>query len=447
MTRRLLRPCVYSCQTVAASSSPLMLRKLKKSPGVEREQVHLHPRALAVGRRRHVGVVDVVAVRAAVAGGVGAVVGVDLDRVVLLAGAVAAEAVGVVGEADRRAGEVVVEDVDEVERLGGGLLAVDLPRVGIGRVPGAARGLADRRHPAAGGGGVNTQASSWPGGCGELGERIEEVVAGRRVHELGRLGDVVVVDVRVDVRERAVELVAPGASQPSGGEVDVARLRCAAAFAGVRVVLGARVVREHGRRRRTWSGSGGRARRRWWRRRPRRSRPSSRLVGHVPGEPGAVGGAEQHQPGEVAAGERRHAARPLGHRTRPSTGPLHADVGAAAPAAPPRRRPRGRIEATLGSASGEPETESIAPGAVERDPQAVVERGDAAVALLEAQVGEPVARRRRPLGELQARRPRRPRARARRGGPRPSHARSPPGRPPPGRSACRRGAGSAAACR
>ena len=73
----------------------------------------------AVGRREHVRVVDVVAVRP----GRGAVDRVQLQR---RRAPSKAPAAGV--EADRRRGQVVVEAVGEVEGLDGVLLAVDVPR-------------------------------------------------------------------------------------------------------------------------------------------------------------------------------------------------------------------------------------------------------------------------------------------------------------------------------
>jgi hypothetical protein len=78
---------------------------------------------------------------------VGAVVRVDDHRVVAVE-RVRPETVGGVGEADRRRREVVVELVDEVERLHAVLLAVVVTRRRIRRIPRAVRGQADRRRPA-----------------------------------------------------------------------------------------------------------------------------------------------------------------------------------------------------------------------------------------------------------------------------------------------------------
>ena len=163
-----------------------------------------------------------VAVGPAVPGGVGAIVGVQLQGVGLVAVAVAAEAVGGHGEGDVRFCEVIAEAVGEEEGLGRSLLRLVIQESGSlgfheqrAVVPRSAAG-----HPS-GGGGVNSQASSSPCGLGELGERVEEVVAGRWVHELGGLGDVVVVDVGEHVRERALELGRPGREPPRASKSTV----------------------------------------------------------------------------------------------------------------------------------------------------------------------------------------------------------------------------------
>ena len=144
------------------------------------EQVHLHDRRRPVGRRAHVRVVDVVGIGPAVPAGVRAVVGVDLDAVLVLEVAVVA------AERDRRVQQVVVVLGDEVVGLDRLVVHVGLPRVADGRVPGALR----RRRAEAG----------VAHGPGEVLERL-----GLRDDLLARVGPVVVVDVEVGPRERAAE--------------------------------------------------------------------------------------------------------------------------------------------------------------------------------------------------------------------------------------------------
>ena len=111
----------------------------------------------------------------------------------------------------------------------------------------------------------------------------------------------------------------------------------------------------------------------------------------MPGEVGAVGGAEEHQAGEVAVSEPRSPPR------TPEPGPL-ARSGRRPPTLA-QKRPhrlarapiRGRVEATPRVGERRAGDREHAAVAVERHLDAVVERGNAAVALLEEQVREPVA--------------------------------------------------------
>ena len=117
-----------------------------------------------------------------------------------------------------------------------------------------------------------------------------------------------------------------------------------------------------------------------------------RAIGHVPRELRAVGGAEQHEPGEVTAREGRGppcAGGAGAHRQRA----LDVDV-----ALEPRERvcaadvrhDRVDREVVARRAGDREDT----PGAVDRDAEVVVEGGDAPVELAELHDGEPVRRRR-----------------------------------------------------
>ena len=99
------------------------------------EQVHLHRRGEPVGRRRHVRVVDVVQVGQPVIG-VGAVRGVAQHHVVAV-GAAVLEVAGVVVEADRARGQVIVELIQEEEDLDGVVRQLILPALGDLPLPGA----------------------------------------------------------------------------------------------------------------------------------------------------------------------------------------------------------------------------------------------------------------------------------------------------------------------
>ena len=115
----------------------------------------------------------------------------------------------------------------------------------------------------------------------------------------------------------------------------------------------------------------------------------ARLVGQVPRELRAARRAEQHEPGEVAAGEVRHLADAARAGRDGRAGPA-VDV------APQRGQRLGAADRGLDRADGEVGPRRArhgvhAPRAVDRDPQVVVERRDAAVELAEAHDGEPRA--------------------------------------------------------
>ena len=172
------------------------------------EEVGVEPRAVALGRHEHAGVVDVLVVRDA-ARAVGAVHDVAQHGVAADAGLLL-EAV----EADRRRREVVGEPAEQREQLRAGLEPVGVPAAGLVMPPGAAharRALGVEREGAA---------------------RVLEVALAGLGDPLAEVEGVVAVDVRPDVGARAAEL--GGAVVQVGLEVDLAR---GAARGGAGVVV------------------------------------------------------------------------------------------------------------------------------------------------------------------------------------------------------------------
>ena len=186
VTRRLERPCVYSCQTRPESSPPLICGSRGGRRPVP-EQVHLHRRRLPVGRRRHVGVVAVVDVGPPPAP-------VAAPSSVWVCTGVAAgllEVARALVEADRRALRGGRGSARPVEGLDGVLELVRRPRH-------EARSSVLVSHAQ---GSSDVQA-----GCGvKRRERIDEVCAGARRRVLRRCRPVVVVEVGLLAREVAVE--------------------------------------------------------------------------------------------------------------------------------------------------------------------------------------------------------------------------------------------------
>ena len=241
-------------RVVAAVDVAQAERDRRRRRGVGLEQVQLHPRRLAVGRRRHIGVVEVVVVRAA-AGPIGRpVVGLDPHVVAGL------ERTGGRVEADVGVLQVIVEDVGEIERGDAGVGAVVAPRVAVGRVPGAVRGLGQRLGPAHRGRRIELArvvVGRRPG-LAEIGEGVIEVVLRDTAPDLlGGVRDVVVVDVRVRVRVRSQQLRRAAREPARSLQIDrhgrvVRPLRCEPRSA----LPGSSGTPS--RSRRTWSGSGGR---------------------------------------------------------------------------------------------------------------------------------------------------------------------------------------------
>ncbi len=307
------------------------------------EQEQLHPRLPALGQRRHVRVVEVGVVGA----GRGAVVGLDLH------GVDAREAVELDVSVVR---EVVVEAVDEVEGLHAVLRAVVDPRGDERRVPRALRL-----------GGVGTARVS------RVLEREHEVVVHRAVDLLCARERVVVVEVRVHTRVRAVEHGRAGSEPLPVLEVDRhlgAERRVAGEDLGGGRVLHQVLAEEH--------GAAGRVDDRVV------VRGIARAVGQVPREPRPAAAAEQHQAGEVAAlelGRAAHAGRPRRHPDGPRRADVALERAHGLDGVEPRRR-RGDLR---GRRPGRAED---AAAAVEADAHAAVEGRDPAVGLPEPQVRE-----------------------------------------------------------
>ncbi len=319
-------------------------------------EVHLHPRRLAVGRRPHVRVVDVRGVRPAVALGVRAVVGVELDGIVAAAAA-DLEAAPVVGEEDLVAGEVLGEAAGQIEGLRAVLVAVGQPGVTISGVP---RARPCRVHAA----GVQRRDRRV-----ERREGIDEVRAGAVGDVLAGADLVVVVDVRPRARVQAVE---HGGAGLQAVVLEIDGLRRAGAGVvrideGAGDVLDEVLAQEDRATGRIDDGGvhgvGGRA------------------VDDVPGEARARGGAEEDQAGVVAGREARHVARAVGAR-------LDADRALDADVALQALERLARAELRVGRGDGEAVARRAgdrddAPGAVDRHAHVVVEGGDTGIDLAE----------------------------------------------------------------
>ena len=163
------------------------------------EEVHLHPRRLAVGRRRHVRVVGEEDGDRAPREDGDAVHGLGVQRVASLARSGVVHRLEVAGrlvESDRRGGEMVVEEVHEVEDLGRGLAAVGQPRAVDEVIPGAAsaRAVAERR--------VDRRVG------------VDPVAARARRRLLEQLGSIRGVDVEVDVGVVALQAIGRGQPRP-----------------------------------------------------------------------------------------------------------------------------------------------------------------------------------------------------------------------------------------